>query len=170
MCQDSANYKSVVTAVPIVSLKGPPLTRLSPSCERLPIKFVKDAFSADQCPSVPPVESVPSAAGLHPVGSWLQRFWQAWAQMSLSQRVVSILREACMLPLKIRPRHPLIRSGYANALGNRSLKETLHLLLQKQVLEKVKTQYILAFYNKDFLVPKPKVATHLGSQCLEPNF
>ena len=76
--QDNTNYKSSITDVPIVSLKRSPLTGLSPRSERLPVKFlkdafsekvpvkfVKDAFSVNQCHSV-----------LQLVGGWLQNFWQ----------------------------------------------------------------------------------------------
>ena len=92
------------------------------------------------------------------MGAQLQKFWQVWAQKGSSPRVVSILKEGYNLPLGLKPpltRVPLIRSGYANPLGNSYLQEALHSLLQKQAIEKVRVQSSLGFYNRLFIVHKP---------------
>ena len=115
-------------------------------------------FSVNLSPSAPPVTNVLSVVEGLPVGARLQNFWQVWAQKGSSPRVVSILKDGYNLPFNLKPpltRIPLIWSGYANPLRNSYLQEALHSLLQKQVVEKVRVQSSLRFYNRLFIVPKP---------------
>ena len=50
----------------------------------------------------------------------------------------------------------LIISGYASPLRNLYLKEALHALIHKKAVERVRIRTSLAFFNRLFIVPKPK--------------
>ena len=74
--------------------------------------------------------------------------------------MVSILREGYALHFKMKlplTRSPLIMSVYADLVKNRYLKEAVHALTDKFVVEKVVISVwsSLAFYNRLFLVLKP---------------
>ena len=125
-----------------------------PNTEKVQIKPVKDTSFVDLSRSAPLVTNVLSVVEGILVGARLQKFWRVLAAKGLSPRVVLILKERFSLKLKIT-REPLLRSTHANPFRNSYLKEALHSLLQKQTMEKVKTQSSLEFYNRLFLVPKP---------------
>ena len=55
-------------------------------------KPVNDDFIANRCHYAPPEVSVLNAAQNHPVEGRLQGFWQAWATLGSSPRVVPILK------------------------------------------------------------------------------
>ena len=57
------------------------------------IKHVKDVSSVNQSLCVTSVPNVPLAALPPPVGGQLLKFWQRWAALGSSLRVVSIQKE-----------------------------------------------------------------------------
>ena len=96
---------------------------------------------------------------IHHIGCRLQKFWLTWAHMGGNEKVVSILKESCVLPFRIRSpltRNPLIISRYANPLRNSYMEESLHSMIQKQAIEIVWVSSALVFLNRWFLVPKHK--------------
>ena len=117
----------------------------------------------------PPVTNVLSAVEGLAVAARLQKFWQVWTQMGYSPRVILILKEGYKLPFKIKPpvtRVPLIRGGYANPFRNSYLKEALQSLLQKQAVEKVKTQSSLALTDCSLSQNQTKNGDQFCPQCL----
>ena len=69
------------------------------------------------------------------VCSCLLDFWWTWAHLGAYPRLVSILKDGYVLPLKIRPllvREPLIIIGYANPPRNSYLEEDLHSLIEQR--------------------------------------
>ena len=143
----------------------------SPSLKtKAEINFVKVFFSVDHCVFAPTAPNVHSVANAQMVGGRLQKFWEKWSLLGANPGVVSIIRDGYILPFKTRPplvRDPLIVSGYANTLRNLYLKEALHALLQKKAIEMVRVRTSLAFFNRLFIVPKPKMAANLGPQFSE---
>ena len=108
---------------------------------RKSLNFVKSVFSVDHCVFAPTVPSAYNVANAQLVGERLQKFWQKGSLLGANPRVVSILKDGYILPLKIRPplvRDPLIVSGYANPLRNLYLSEALQALLQKEAVEMVR--------------------------------
>ena len=84
-----------------------------------------------------PVINIHHVAEKHPVGGYLQKFWQVWLSLGSNPRVVSILQEGYNLPFKMRPpltRSPLVVSGYANPLKNSYLNKALQSLSQKRAI------------------------------------
>ena len=102
-------------------------------------KHLGGVSSVSQSASVANVRDALAVVTSPPVGGRLQVFWQTWASMGASPRVVSILKNGYTLPFQTKPprtREPLIRSGYAT-------------------IERVHNPSSLGFYNCLFLVPKP---------------
>ena len=127
------------------------------------IKSMKSVSIVDHCVCAPKVINVPNVAHVQLVGGCLQNFWQKWSLLGANPRVVSILKDGYILSIKLRPplvRDPLIVSGYANPVRNVYLKEALHALIHKKVVERVRVQTSLAFFNRLFIVPKPNQKWH----------
>ena len=147
---------------------------LSPHTEnKIQIKSVNCVSFVDHCVFVPTVPNVHSVVHAPPVGGRLQPFWQTWARLGASPRVVSILQEGYVLPFKLKPplvRHPRIVSGYASPDRNKFLREAVQTLVDKKAVKMVRVQASLAFFNRLFIVPKPKMATSLRPQCSEQIF
>ena len=123
------------------------------------LKYVKGVSSETQLSCVQPVTNVPLAVPNLPVGTRLQIFWQTWLEMGAGPRIVQILREGYTLPFRIRPnltRSPTVISCYVNPHRNSYLMEALHQLIDKNAVELVHNQTSLRFFNRLFLVPKPK--------------
>ena len=119
---------------------------------------MKGVSIVDQCVFAQNLPSAPMVAHVKPVGGRLQDFWQKWSLLGANPRVVSILKDGYILPFKLRPplvREPLIISGYANPIRNFYLKESLHALITKKAVERVRVRASLAFFNRIFIVPKP---------------
>ena len=135
--------------VPFAGTSGPPQKKgISPVHMKGEIKHVKGVSCVVPCLFGPNVPSAPSVANSLTVGGRLQKFWQVWEKLGSNPRVVSILKEGYTLPFKMRPplaRSPVVRSGYANPVKNRFLKEALTALMQKLVVEKVVVRSSLAF-------------------------
>ena len=73
--------------------------------------------------------------------------------------MVQILKEGYTLSFQIRPnlsRFPTVVSCYGNPHRNLNLLEALHQLMDKNAIELVHKQVSLGFFNRLFLVPKPK--------------
>ena len=122
------------------------------------IKCVKSASFVGHFVSAPNVPNVPNVASVQPVGGRLQSFWEISAHKGANPKVVSILKEGYVLPFKVRPplvRDPLIVSGYANPIRDSHLQEAVQALIEKKVVERVRVQTSLAFFNRLFIVPKP---------------
>ena len=122
-----------------ISVKRPSQKKdISPlSKTKKEIKYVKNASIIGHCAFAQNVSNVPNVAQL--VGH-LQNFWLTWSLLGANLRVVSILKDGCILPFKFRPplvRDPMIVSGFANPLRNLYLKEALHALIHKKAVERV---------------------------------
>ena len=151
---------SVASRVPFVtnSVRQPQKKGLSPLSETKEINSVNCASFVDHCVSAPTVPNAYNVVHAPLVGGRLQPFWQTWARLGANSRVVSILKEGYVLPLKLKPplvRHPLIVSGYANPNRNRFLREAVQSLVDKKAVEIVRVRASLAFFNRLFTVPKP---------------
>ena len=119
-------------------------------------KHVEGVSSVSQSASVTNVRDAPSVVTSPPIGGRLQMFWQTWASMGASPRVVSILKNVYTLPFQTKPpltREPL--SGYATSVRQNLLQESVRSPLAKQAIEQVHNPSFLGFYNRLFLVPKP---------------
>ena len=122
------------------------------------IKHVKGVSCVGQLSSVQNVTNVPAVVPNLPVGSRLHQFWKKWAALSISPKVLTVLREGYILPFRFRPdltRAPTVTSCYVNPHRNSYLLEALHQLLDKNAVELVLNPQSLGFYNRLFLVPKP---------------
>ena len=125
---------------------------------QMSIKSVKGVSCVNQLSSVQNVTNVPLAVTNLPVGSRLHEFWEKWAALGVSPKVISVLREGYILPFWSRPyltRNPTITSCYVDPHRNSYLLEALHQLLDKNAVELVQNPQSLGFYNRLFLVPKP---------------
>ena len=123
------------------------------------LKSVKSVSCVTQLSCVQPVTNVKNAASNLPVGARHQNFWQTWLDQGAGPKVVQILKEGYTLPFQIRPRlsrSPTVISCYANPHRNSYLLEALHQLIAKSAVELVRHQTSLGFFNRLFLVPKPK--------------
>ena len=121
-------------------------------------KHVGGVSSVSQSASVANVRDAPAVVTSPPVGGRLQVFWQTWASMGASSRVVSILKNGYTLPFQTKPmltREPLIRSCYTTFVRQNLLQESVRSVLAKQAIERVHNSSSLGFYNRLFLVPKP---------------
>ena len=147
---------------------------------QMSIKSVKGVSCVDQLSSVQNVTNVPLVTNL-PVGSRLHEFWERWAALGVSPKVISVVRLGYILPFRSRPfltRKPTITSWYVDPHRNSYLLEALHQLLNKNAVELVQNPQSLGFYNWLFLVPKPnnrwrpildlsKLNTYLKTQSFE---
>ena len=118
----------------------------------------KDVGGVSQSASVTNVRDAPAVVTSPPVGGRLQVFWQTWASMGASPRVVSILKNGYTLPFQTKPPltlEPLILSGYATSVRQNLLQESVRSLLAKQAIERVHNPSCLGFYNRLLLVLKP---------------
>ena len=73
--------------------------------------------------------------------------------------MVQILKGGYSLPFRTRPRltrSPTVISCYVNPRRNSYLLEALHQLMDKNAIKWVQIQTSLGFFNRLFLVPKPK--------------
>ena len=92
------------------------------------LKHVGGVSSVSQSASVTNVRDAPAVVTSPPVGGRLQVFWQTWASMGASPRVVSILKNGYTLPFQTkRPlaREPLILSDYATSVRQNLLQESV---------------------------------------------
>ena len=152
---ETVNLNSCVVN-PVLFVKGYPQKKdVNPTycyhCQR--IKCVKDVSCVDHLSSVILVTNVPTVAPDLPVGARFHQFWEKWAALGASPKVVTVLRS-----FRFRPnltRSPTVISCYVNPHKNLYLMEALHQLLTKNAVEPVATKKSLGFYNKLFLVPKP---------------
>ena len=122
------------------------------------IKSVKGVSCVGQLSSVNCVTNAPTVAIHPPVGARFLQFWQKWAALGVSPKVVTVLKEGYTLPFQFRPnltRSPKVISCYVSPHRNLYLLEALHQLIDKNAVELVINQTSLGFYNRLFLVPKP---------------
>ena len=122
------------------------------------IKSVKGVSYVGHLSSVQNVTNVPPVVPNLTVGARLHQFWEKWAALGVSPKVLTVLREGYTLPFWIRPnltRNPTITSCYVNPQRNSYLLEALHQLLDKNAVELVQNPQSLGFYNRLFLVTKP---------------
>ena len=124
----------------------------------MPIQSVKGVSCVDLLSSAPNITNAPLVVTNPPVGSRLHEFWEKWAALGISPKVISVLKEGYILPFRSRPyltRKPRITSCYVDPRRNSYLLEALHLLLDKNAVELIQNPQSLGFYNRLFLVPKP---------------
>ena len=103
---------------------------------QLPIKSVKGVSCVNQLSSVQNVTNVPLVVPNPPVGSRLHEFWQKWAALGVSPKVISVLREGYTLPFRSRShltRNPKVTSYHVDPHRNSYLLEALHQLLNKML-------------------------------------
>ena len=125
-------------------------------CQR--IRCVKDVSCVVHLCSVNIVTNVPTVDPDLPVGARLHQFWEKWAALGASPKLLTVLREGYILPFRFWPnltRSLTVISCYVNPHKNLYVLEALHQLLTKNAVELVATQKSLGFYNRLFLVPKP---------------
>ena len=154
-------YYPVVTHVPFAGWL-PQKKGVIPE-HQMPIKSVKGVSCVNQLSSVQNVINVPLVVPNLPVGARLHQFWEKWAVLGVSPKVLAVLREGYILPFQSRPnltRSPIITSCYINPQRNSYLLEALHQLLNKNAIELVQNPQSLGFYNQLFLVPKPNNQWH----------
>ena len=123
------------------------------------IKYVKDVSCVGHLPSVNLVTNAQHAVLDPPVGARLNQCWEKWETLGSSPKVVTILREGYTLPFRFRPhltRSPTVISNYHNPTKQSFLLEALYQLINKNAVEPVDNPNSLGFYNRLFLVPKPK--------------
>ena len=105
------------------------------------MKCMKGVSYVDQLNFVQNVTYVPVVAQNLRVGSRLHHFWEAWAALGASPKVMRILKEGYTLPFRIWPnrmRSAVVISGCVHPLSNSYLIEALHALMQKNAVEKVR--------------------------------
>ena len=160
LVKDSVNCHNVAHHVlSVKNIRQPQKKGISPILNsQNTIKYVKSASFVNHCVFAPSVSNVLSVANVQSVGGRLQNFWKIWAVKGANPKVVSILKEGCVLPFKVRPpliREPLIVSGYANPTRDSHLQEAVQALIKKKAVERVRVRTSLAFFNRLFIVPKP---------------
>ena len=107
------------------------------------IKYVKGVSCVDHLSSVTFVTNVPIVAPDLPVGARLYQFWEKWAALGISPKVVIVLKEGCIHPFGFQPNFtwsPTIISCCLNPHRNLYLLEALHQLLNKNEVKPVTTQ------------------------------
>ena len=109
---------------------------------------MKDVSCVDHLNSVKLVTNVPTVALDLPVWARLHQFWEKWAALGPSPKLVTVLREGYLT------RSPTVISNYVNPHKNLHLLEALYQLVNKNAVP-VATLKSLCFYNRVFLVPKP---------------
>ena len=70
---------------------------------QMSIKSVKGVSCVDHLSSVKKVTNAPLVVPSPPVGSGLHEFWEKWAALGVSPKVVAVLREGYTLPFRSRP-------------------------------------------------------------------
>ena len=123
------------------------------------LKHVKSVSCVTQLSCVKFVKNVKNAAQNLPVGARLQNYWQYWLNLGAGPKVVQILKEGYTIPFRTHPkltRSPTVISCYVNPHRNLYLQETLRQLIDKNAVELVNNQQSLGFFNRLFLLPKPK--------------
>ena len=128
--------------------------------------------SLRQSASVINVRDAPTVLTSPPVGGRLQVFWQTWASMGASPRVVSILKNGYTLPFQTKPPlawEPLILSHYATSVRQNRLQELVWSLLAKQAIERVHNPSSQIFTTPSFWFQNQTTdGGHFGSQCSKP--
>ena len=136
---------------------------------QVPIKSVKGVSCVGQLSSVKCVKNVQTVVPNLPVGARLHQFWQKWAALGISPKVVTVLKEGYTLPFWFRPnltRAPTITSCYVNPHRDSYLLEALHQLLSKNAVELVSNQLSLGFLQPVISSTQTQelVETYLGPQ------
>ena len=111
---------------------------------------MNDVSCLDHLSVVQNVTNVPNVAPGLPAGARLHQFWEIWAALGVSPKVVTVLKKGYTLPFRFRlnpTRSPTIITCYINP--------QLHQLRNKNAVEPVASQTSVGFYNRLFLVPKP---------------
>ena len=101
---------------------------------------MKGVSCVEQTSSVQNVTTVPPVVPNLPVGARLHQFWEKWAALGVSPKVLAVLREGYILPFRFRPNltsGPTVTSCYVNPYRNSYLLEALHQLLDKNAVELV---------------------------------
>ena len=99
----TVNLQTHVLLILFFFVKGyPQKKRVNPSCgyhcQR--IKCVKDVSSVDHLCSVNLVKNVQTVAPDLPVGTRFHQFWNKWAALGASPKVITVLREGYTLPFQ----------------------------------------------------------------------
>ena len=139
-----------------------------PNCCHLypEIKHVQGVSCVNQLSSVQNETNVPPVVPDLRVGTRLHQFWEKWAALGVSPKVLAVLREGYTLPFRFRPnltRNPTITSCYVNPQRNSYLLEALHQLLTSS------KSTVPGFFQP--VIPctqtQQPVATYLGSEQTE---
>ena len=127
---------------------------------------MKDVSCVGHLSSIHLVTHVPTVALDLPVGARLHQFWERWAALGESPKVVTVLREGYTLPFLFRPnltRSPTVISNNVNPHKNLHLLEALHQLVNKNAVEPVATQKSLGFTTGYFWYPNPTTGGDLST-------
>ena len=107
----------------------------------------------------------PAVAVYLPVGATLHQFWEKWAAVGVSPKVVTVLREGYTLPFWFRPnliRSPTVINCCVNPHKNLYLLEALHQLVNKNAVELVATKKTLGFTTDYFQYQNPTTCGDLS--------
>ena len=108
-------------------------------------KYVNNVSCVDHLSSVKHVTYTPTVFPDLPVGARLHQFWGKWADLGISPKVITVLKEGYTLPFRFCPnltRSLTIISCYVNPHRNLYLMEALHQLFNKNAVEPVTTQIV----------------------------
>ena len=123
--------------------------------QRQSLKYVNNVSCVDQLCSV---KLAPNDAQNLPVGARLNQLLETWEALGAGSKVLQMLKEGYTLPFQTRPnltRSLTSISCYVHPHRKFYVLEALPQLTSKNVVELVKNQEPLGFYNGLFLVPKP---------------
>ena len=67
------------------------------------VKYVKDVSCVNHVISVKCVANVPTVAIDLPVGARLNKFWEKWASLGVSPKVVAVIRQGYILAFRFQP-------------------------------------------------------------------
>ena len=101
---DSLNVNSVVASPVLIAGGLSQKKGLSPNIvQQKSLKYVKDVSCVDHLSFVQNVTNVPVVAPNLPVGARLHQFWEIWAALGASPKVITVLRESYTVPFQICP-------------------------------------------------------------------
>ena len=159
--RSSINDNYCVVTGAVGDLNSVPVTEKDCYCVNQNLKTiisVKGVSCVNHLSSVQNVTNVPPVIPNLPVGTRLHQFWERWAALGVSPKVLAVLRKGYILPFRFWPnltRNPTITSCYVDPHRNSYLLEALHQLLDKNAVELVQNPQSLGFYNRLFPVLKP---------------
>ena len=97
------NVNSVAASYVLI-VGGPQKKGFSPDVvQQKALKYVKDVSCVSDLSFVPNITNVPVVAPDLPIGARLHHFWEIWAALGASPKVITVFREGYTPSLQIRP-------------------------------------------------------------------